>query len=71
MFCRGDVMLFHYSYCRRTPFPKAEDSVVLKLFVCCTISSLILEFCIHLAIFVKQAQGGTDAFSDFKSICKP
>ena len=58
-FCSGDPMLFHYSYCRKTPFPKAEDSAVLKLFVCLTVPTLILEFCIHAAIFVKQAQGGT------------
>ena len=52
-------MLFHYSFCKKTPFSSDmfDSVIIIKMFLTIvTIPSLITEMCIHVTILVKQTR---------------
>ena len=55
----GNPMLFHYSFCRKTPFSRDlyENVNVIRIFLTVImIPSVISEMCIHIAVLIKQTK---------------
>ena len=52
-------LLFHYSFCKKTPFPADlfDNVTIIKIFVTIVfIPGLIAEMCLHIAVLVKQTK---------------